>query len=349
MRSCIVANGKYLSTTFALLCLALVLLAAPAARASERLKPFVLASSASSSDLQQAVQQTEQALRAAGFTIVGSYAPYTNAAFADKQTVSAVVIGVTDPELAHAAAQTPFGGYAIVQRVAVTRISDSKGSSIEVSYTNPQYMAAAYRLKSDLAAVGAALAKALGSTQDYGSHRGMTASDLHGYHYKIFMPYFDDMHTLARYASYDEALAAVEAGLAQHAGGASKVWQVAVPGKQQTLFGVGLAGTPDNACSGDEYIMHRIDFGMPKSTANVPYAILVSGDKAYSLATKFRIAINFPDLSMMGSHSFMSIMCAPDAIEKALKAVARTKPAAPAPAAAASAANPAAATSSTVS
>ena len=41
----------------------------------------------------------------------------------------------------------------------------------------------------------------------------------------------------------------------------------------------------------------------------------------YALPAEFRIAINFPDLSMMGDNSFMSIMCAPEAIEAALTSV----------------------------
>jgi hypothetical protein len=39
------------------------------------------------------------------------------------------------------------------------------------------------------------------------------------------------------------------------------------------------------------------------------------------LHAKFRIAVNFPDLSMMGAHSFMNIRCAPDSIEEAVKKV----------------------------
>ena len=40
---------------------------------------------------------------------------------------------------------------------------------------------------------------------------------------------------------------------------------------------------------------------------------------------KFRIAINFPDLSMMGKHSFMNIVGAPGNIENSLKAAAEGK------------------------
>jgi hypothetical protein len=34
---------------------------------------------------------------------------------------------------------------------------------------------------------------------------------------------------------------------------------------------------------------------------------------------RFRMAVHFPDLSMMGKHSFMTLMPSPKAIEKALK------------------------------
>ncbi|HKJ22699.1 MAG TPA: hypothetical protein VKA13_06390, partial [Gammaproteobacteria bacterium] len=51
---------------------------------------------------------------------------------------------------------------------------------------------------------------------------------------------------------------------------------------------------------------------------HLPYGMLVDGDKVFTLAPKFRIAIDFPDLGMVGSNSFMSIMCAPNAIQGAL-------------------------------
>jgi hypothetical protein len=68
----------------------------------------------------------------------------------------------------------------------------------------------------------------------------------------------------------------------------------------------------------DKYIMSEIDFKDVKSAAHLPYEILVSGNKAYALYARFRIAASFPDLSMMGSNSFMRIMDSPEAIRKAL-------------------------------
>ena len=289
------------------------------ASAAERLKPFELASTATNGNLVQIQTQVEQELTANGFTIVGSYAPYTDMTFPGGQVVSAEVIGVTNAALKQAASQTEFGGYAAVQRVTLTKVNNQ----VQVSYTNPVYMANAYRLKSNLESVNAQLEKALGSDESYGSKNGLTASSLRDYHYKFLMPYFTDPDTLAEYGSYQESINAVNAGLAAHKGGTSKVYEVAIPGKEETLFGVALAGPAGNECSGDGHIMSRIDFRDVKSTGHLPYDILVSGGKVYALGAKFRIAINFPDLSMMGSNSFLSIMCAPGAIEKALKEAAK--------------------------
>ena len=80
-------------------------------------------------------------------------------------------------------------------------------------------------------------------------------------------------------------------------------------------FGVGLS----EGCSGDAFVMKEIDFKPVRSTAHLPYDLLVTGGQVLALHAKFRIAVNFPDLSMMGSHSFMGIRCAPDAIEGALR------------------------------
>ncbi len=69
----------------------------------------------------------------------------------------------------------------------------------------------------------------------------------------------------------------------------------------------------------DRFIMSEIDFRDIKSTAHLPYEILVSGNKVYALYARFRIAIDFPDLAMVGANSFVNIMKTPDAIESALR------------------------------
>jgi uncharacterized protein (DUF302 family) len=279
-----------------------------------QLKPFELAYT-TRGDMAQVIAQVKDKLTRNGFEIVGSYTPYTNAKFSKGEMVSAEVIAVTNSALKQAAALTDLGGYGAVQRVTVTKVNDQ----IEVAYTNPSYMANAYRMKNDLSGVQAQLAKALGAQQAYGSKNGLSAANLQVYHYKMLMPHFTDQDTLARFGSYQQALQAVNAGLAAHRAGASKVYEVAIPGKEQTVIGVALSGPEDYECGGDAHIMGVIDFQPIKSTGFLPYELLVSGGKIYAQPGKFRIAVNFPDLGMMGANGFMSISCAPGAIEDALK------------------------------
>lgn len=281
---------------------ALLLVAGLAGAAEPKLKPFVLASRAAG-DAPAAAEEAKAKLVAAGFEIAGSYAPYDGA----------VLLAVTSPALKAAAAQQRLGGYAAAQRVSVTRV----GGEVQVAYTNPVYMAAGYRLKADLAPVAASLAAALGRVEEYGPEDGKSAKELRGYHYMMSMPYFDDPWTLAKYGSQAEALAAVEAGLAAGKGRTRKVYRVDVS-PDETVFGVALA----DGCGADANVMKEIDFKPLRSTGHLPYELLVSKGEVQALHAKFRIAVNFPDLSMMGDHSFMRIRCAPDSIEGALKKVA---------------------------
>lgn len=80
-------------------------------------------------------------------------------------------------------------------------------------------------------------------------------------------------------------------------------------------------------CSGDEYIMSRMNVQEDvRSTAHLPYEVLVQDGQAYALHPKSRIAVNFPDLTMMGQNSFFSIVCAPNAIQNALRQVVGLEP-----------------------
>ena len=281
----------------------LAVLAGGTLAADPVMKPFVLASRGPG-DVAAVVAATKEKLSAAGFELAGSYQPYADA----------VVLVVTSEAIQAEAARTETGGYAAAQRVTVTKFGDE----VQVAYTNPVYMAAAYRLAGDLSPAAKALEEALGREEDFGPDEGRTDKALRKYHYMMGMEYFDEPSKLGRFGSHAGAVKAVEDGLAAHAGGASKVYRIDLPGGKQTVFGVALT----EGCSGDERIMNEIDFKPLRSTGHLPYEIVVSGLNTYALYGRFRIAINFPDLKMMGSHSFMNIRCAPEAIEKSLKAVA---------------------------
>ena len=283
-----------------------VLAIGSAVAAEEVLQPFVLAYK-TTGDVSKVAADVKGKLTAAGFQIAGEYSPYAGAD----------IIVVTNDALKATAAKSERGGYGAAQHVAITQ----NGNDIEVSYTNPVYMAAAYRMAGDLSGVRAQLAKALGAESDFGSDKDLTADDLRKYHYTVMMEYFDDPSELAEYDSHEEAVKAVEAGLAAGKGGTAKVYEINIPGKEETVFGVALKGVNADDCSGDQYIMNRIDKSTPRHTAALPYEILVSGNEAEALYARFRIAIDFPNLPMVASSSgatFFSIMCAPNAIEEAL-------------------------------
>lgn len=278
-------------------------------QADDKFKPFVLASN-NAGDLAKKITTTKSALTKAGFEIAGEYSPYEGTH----------IIVVTNDLLKKAAATHKRAGYVVAQRVALTTLKDK----IQISYTNPVYMAAAYHVKTDISAVNDQLSKALGHEKMFGPAEGLTLKEAGSYHYMFGMEYFTDPTLLAEHPDKQIAIKKVEKSLAAHKGGAFKVYRIDIPGTNQTLFGVGLKAPKKNGNENmdDKYIMSEIDFKPLRSSAHLPYELLVRGGKVEALYARFRIAINFPDLSMMGAHSFMNIMAAPGAINETLISVA---------------------------
>ncbi|MBN8473446.1 hypothetical protein [Sulfuritalea sp.] len=278
-------------------------LSAAAAFAQEVvLKPFVLASKGAG-DVAQKVEATKAALSKAGFTVAGSYSPYANT----------TVIGVTNDELRGTAAKSEHGGFGAAMRVAVVKVKDE----VQVSYTNPPYWANAYRMSGELKDTAGKLQAALGKVEEFGA-KGLTAEALRKYHYAFGMEYFNEPNEFVKYGSHEEAVKAVEAGLAAGKHGVTKVYRVDVAGKNEVLFGVAMKSVGDSKMMDDAYLMSEIDFKDVKSAAHLPYDILVSDKTVFAQYARFRIAISFPDLSMMGANSFMNIMKSPEAIREAL-------------------------------
>jgi len=278
------------------------------AASKDKYKPFVLASKRAG-EIAATVADVSAKLTAAGLEIVGTYSPYP----------TATILIVTNDEMKKAAAKSDRGGFGAAQRVSIT---DHKGE-IQVAYTNPYYMAAAYRMEGNLDFAAKALEGALGKTREYGMSGGMSDSDLRDYHYMFGMEYFTDPHYLSRFANHADAVAAVEKGLAAGTSGISKVFRIDIPGKDEVLFGIAMNGTKGAGDQQDDkFLMSEIDFKDIRSTAHLPYEMLVTNNRVYSLSARFRIAISFPDLAMMGDNSFMNIMDSPNTIKAALTSVA---------------------------
>lgn len=266
--------------------------------AAEKLKPYVLASAAED-DFRTAVERVKQALEQQQFRIVGEYAPYEQAH----------IVIVTSDDLLDLAVRESNAAYLAAQRVSITQTE--KG--LQIAYTNPAYFAHAYRVSGNVAPVIRKLAAALGMVEAFGS-RGLTARKLRRYHYTFGMEYFDDPLELARYNSHQEALRAVSASLANGRGGTSPVYRIDIPRSNISVFGVALS----DGMASDKRVMEVIDFKPLKQTAHLPYELLVIGREVVALAPRFRIAVDFPDLRMMGENGFTQIMATPEAIKKSL-------------------------------
>lgn len=194
-----------------------------------------------------------------------------------------------------------------------------KGDKVEATYVNPRWLAAAFRLSTDHAALAASVAEHVGSVATYGSKAGgLNEAKLRKYHYKLGMPYFDEPDKVGKFASFQEGRDKVEAGLAKavEAGVARLVYRLDVPGKEESVYGVALL----EGNGADAAVLRTCSENCAHShAAHFPYELVLSGTAAYALDAKFRIAQSWPDTTM---GTFMKISLAPGAICKLFKKVA---------------------------
>jgi hypothetical protein len=141
----------------------------------------------------------------------------------------------------------------------------------------------------------------------------------------MLMPYFNDIDVLNTFPDYKTGVDTVEENLAAGLGGTTKVYRIDLPGTEVSVFGVAIPegdGPDSGAKDTDLEIMTIIDYQEYKSTAYLPYELMVQGNQAIALRGRYRIAVHFPDTKMTGEHGFTKIMSSPGGIKKALKAVA---------------------------
>ena len=278
------------------------------AQSAETYLPFSLASN-NSATINKVLPGTKKSLKNNGFDIVGEYSPYRGAH----------IIVVTNKELKKAAASHDRAGYIAAQRVSLTEVS----GKLQIAHTNPVYMSHAYHVKSNLSDTAESFKKALGYLKEFGSEQAVSADDLHDYTLTFGMERFDEPMDLASSYSHDSMVNIIEKNLNENLGGAGLVYKIEIPGTQQTLFGVSMKSPDeDNKYMDEAFIMGEIDYKPIRSTAHLPYEILVKGKEAETLHGRFRIPVNFPGMLLMGDHGFMKIMPSSDAISETLSSVA---------------------------
>jgi hypothetical protein len=280
-----------------------MLFTATATMAADRYLPFILAYKGPG-DFEAKIAEVKESLEGAGFSIAGDYVPYENAH----------IVIFTSDALRRVAAQSDMGGFGAAMRASINKVGDE----VQVAFVNPEYLAVAYRMKSDLANTRSALEEALGMVQEFGS-KELTKRKLGRYNYTFGMEYFDDPYELAEYPSHREALAAVERNLNSNTVGVRPLYRIDIPGKEETIFGVSMR-MPEGGSEhmDDTFQMSVVDFEELKQNAYLPYEVMVKGNKVVALHMRFRMAVHFPGLKMMGANSFMKLMSSPEAIRKTL-------------------------------
>lgn len=256
------------------------------------LQPYVGGDKVAGGDLKATMAAAEQKLTAAGFTVIGHYAP--------AGLPQHGVIVVTEP--GYSAALTQIGGAAVVGlpiRVGVK----ADGT---VSYQNLEYWERAY-LRKDYAKAEAAikatsgkLQQALGAGKPFGGD--VKPDDLPAYHYMAGMERFGDKAELKTYGSFEEAVKTINDNLAKGVAKTAKVYEVSIPEKKIAVIGV-ATNDPEN---GEGWWAKKIG---PDHVAALPWEIYVVDNKAYSLFGRYRTALAWPDLGMF---AFMGIGSHPD-------------------------------------
>ncbi len=274
---------------------------------AEGLQPFFLASSKNGDHINEMTSQVVKTLKRAKYKILKVYKPYKG---------SKIVV-FTNRKILKAAAETPRGGYGAPQRVGITL----RENKTWVTYTNPTYFAHAYRLKNKLEKERDKLKEVLGFEKAFGAgEEGLSEERLAEYNYTWGMESFVEPIEIASYDTYTQALRAIRKGFKRNDSGVVKLYELKIPGRKATVFGVALKSSISGVENmDDEWIMSFIDSRIPPSTPHLPYEILVSNKDVESLNSRFRIAISFPTLKMFGKNSFAQIMWSPDAIEDSYK------------------------------
>ena len=230
----------------------------------------------------------KSALKTNGLTVIGEYD-----AMQDKNYH---IIVYTCPTLKKDASKENRA-FAAVQKVLINN------NDKELVLTNPEYFLHAFMqddfMQDDFnedhaKRVNKKLSMAFGTLKD--SEDGLDDDDIADYHFMIAMPYYEDMIEVAQGTDLEKRL---------EANAANKIVFKIDTGKA-LLYGIAMQGE-----KGEAYFINEIKG--KKSSAFLPYMIMIEDNKAKILHPKYYLAIAYPNLSM---GEFMSIQNTPGDIEE---------------------------------
>ena len=267
------------------------------AHAAEGLQPYLLLDETQGNSRVN-LTELKEGLEEEGFVVLGSYEPAEDS--------RRKVLSFTHPKLLKVVSGLrETAGYFSVWRMALTEAE----TGTEISLQNPEYWGNAYLqdeypvAESTVKELISRILVAFGSgssNKAFGSSQEFSVEDLREYNYMFSMPYFEDQVELGKFESHNQALETIETNL-RNSENCIKVFRQTVKSQETVLYGIGLKGA-----TGEGHFLPIIDIAEHKHTAFLPYELLVNGKKVYMLHGRFRIAVSFPDLTMMTFGKIMS-------------------------------------------
>ncbi len=254
----------------------------------------------------EVTEQVSKLLTENGFEILGSYNP------GNKSTLG--VVAYTRKDLKDAVLKHKHrGGIASAMRVGLVQ----KGNKTTVSIVNPIYLFYAYlkentdkmpvvkRFDKD---VKSAFGK-MGVLKGFGGN--LEKKKLIKYRYMIGMQGYGNPAKLAEFSSFNKGVATIEANLRKKVGNTVEVYKIVDPSNQVAIFGVGLLDKKEGEA-------HFLPIIGEDHVAAMPYEIILQGKEATMLHGRFRIALNWPELTM---GTFTKIIATPGNIEDFMEAL----------------------------
>jgi uncharacterized protein (DUF302 family) len=275
--------------------------------AAQELSPYMLVGD-TPNNLAETEQKVNDALKSAGFEILGQYHAENN------QTLKVIVYSRSD--LQKITLQVKDRG-ALAAALKVGLKADGPGTTI--SYLNPEYLFQAYLrdsydthsagLKEVSSDVMAALSPLGNKNTGFGG--SLTAEELREYHYKIMMPYFSDPVELNEFSSFEEGVKTIEKNLKSKKGATQLVYSLKFSENKVAVFGIGFLDEE----KGEKQFLPVIG---EDHLAAMPYEIILQGNKATMLHGRYRIALHWPELTM---GTFMKIRNTPGDYKDVFKAL----------------------------